>query len=231
MTLLWAVVVAHLIISVLFFQCFWIMPESPDILETVNFVHVKITVLDFRLVLGIYQFKPNTGICISYNLNFSDTITLVSTPNVWIAAQQDIAPRCQTLFNSRVLAVLHSCVLGTKIQVGKNKFGRRFPSSEDIQMHKCTTAFWVVKIRTVKVLKQNFHSELSMTQKNLYRKKDPWLLIRSFFFDLKKHNGNQTTILCKCVRANVVAAGGNTSNQLQHLSSKHVWNIKTNLVN
>lgn len=168
------------------------MPESPDILETVNFVHVKITGLHFRLVLGVYQFKPNTGICISYNMNFSYTITLVSTPNVWIAAQQNVAPRCRTLFNSSESS--QCCIRVSsqldKIQVRKNKFGRRFPSSEDNQMLKGTTAFWVVKIRTLKVLKHNFHSELSMTQKNLYRKENSWLLFRSFFFFwLKKTQG------------------------------------------
>ncbi|XP_063742293.1 E3 SUMO-protein ligase ZBED1-like [Eleginops maclovinus] len=42
------------------------------------------------------------------------------------------------------------------------------------------------------------------------------------FFGFKKSDVDQTSILCKCCRAKVVAGGGNTSNLLHHLSRKHV---------
>ncbi|XDV25933.1 hypothetical protein PO909_029757 [Leuciscus waleckii] len=42
------------------------------------------------------------------------------------------------------------------------------------------------------------------------------------FFGFQKSDVDQTTILCKCCRAKILAKGGNTSNLLQHLSRKHV---------
>ncbi|CAM4455220.1 unnamed protein product [Leuciscus chuanchicus] len=42
------------------------------------------------------------------------------------------------------------------------------------------------------------------------------------FFGFQKSDVDQTTILCKCCQAKILAKGGNTSNLLQHLSRKHV---------
>uniref|UniRef100_A0A803JGT7 BED-type domain-containing protein n=1 Tax=Xenopus tropicalis TaxID=8364 RepID=A0A803JGT7_XENTR len=42
------------------------------------------------------------------------------------------------------------------------------------------------------------------------------------YFGFKKSDVEQTIIICKCCRAQVVAAGGNTSNLLHHLRHKHV---------
>ncbi|RXN23605.1 zinc finger BED domain-containing 1-like protein [Labeo rohita] len=42
------------------------------------------------------------------------------------------------------------------------------------------------------------------------------------YFGFKKSDVDQTTIICKCCRAKVVAAGGNTSNLLHYLRHKHV---------
>ncbi|XP_073689131.1 E3 SUMO-protein ligase ZBED1-like [Garra rufa] len=42
------------------------------------------------------------------------------------------------------------------------------------------------------------------------------------YFGFKKSDVDQTTIICKCCRAKVVATGGNTSNLLHHLRHKHV---------
>ena len=42
------------------------------------------------------------------------------------------------------------------------------------------------------------------------------------FFGFKKDDVQQTTIICKCRKANVVAVGGNISNLLHHLIRKHV---------
>ncbi|KAE8575740.1 hypothetical protein XENTR_v10003928 [Xenopus tropicalis] len=42
------------------------------------------------------------------------------------------------------------------------------------------------------------------------------------YFGFKKSDVEQTIIICKCCRAKVVAAGGNTSNLLHHLRHKHL---------
>lgn len=63
----------------------------------------------------------------------------------------------------------------SKMQLGKTKFGRSFQSSDDIQtLHEWppddTTACWAVKIKTVKVLKQNFPELVERGTKDLVPK-------------------------------------------------------------
>lgn len=42
------------------------------------------------------------------------------------------------------------------------------------------------------------------------------------YFGFKKSDADQTRVICKCCRANVLAAGGNTSNLLHHLRHNHI---------
>lgn len=66
--------------------------------------------------------------------------------------------RSRTLFNSGLLCcAAFQCLWNTKIQVGKRKLGRRFPSSEDIK--SCMTDYLMM---------------------SLYRKEDPCLLSFGF---------------------------------------------------
>lgn len=82
-----------------------------------------------------------------------------------------------------------------KIQVGKSKFGRSFPSSEDNptlhkQLREGTTERWAVKIWTVEAPQQKFQNELNMKREAVSA---VWMF---FGFEKKKKKKTSQTILC-----------------------------------